>query len=251
MLPTLSLLAAMQVVITCSVIKVGIMTTHDFQSWCNSLSPAAPPCTHNQHHSVTTIDCNSTECHTLYLVSMTSIMHVWQRRTWLLPTTSVLPLYTLCPWSRLNPTSKAACVCSQQGPASCHKIMVSSTFRQIQNDFSNWNILTYVSTYIEIPPFFSRKCLYSTPTPLQPTHKWHVNLLWPRDAIWCHKFWSTLVHLMACCLTAPSHYLNQCWLTIWHSSQGNIYLNTPDINSQTVWNLYFRNHTLISQGTMS
>ena len=31
---------------------------------------------------------------------------------------------------------------------------------------------------------------------------------------------------MACCLTAPSHYLNQCWLIIsevpWHSSQGII-----------------------------
>ena len=30
---------------------------------------------------------------------------------------------------------------------------------------------------------------------------------------------------MACCLTAPSHYLNQCWLIIhevsWHSSEGN------------------------------
>ena len=30
---------------------------------------------------------------------------------------------------------------------------------------------------------------------------------------------------MACCLTAPSHYLNQCWLIIsevqWHSYQGN------------------------------
>ena len=38
------------------------------------------------------------------------------------------------PWSRLNPTSKAACVCLQ-GPASCHKIMVSSTFHQIQNIF--------------------------------------------------------------------------------------------------------------------
>ena len=34
---------------------------------------------------------------------------------------------------------------------------------------------------------------------------------------------STLVQVMACCLTAPSHYLNQCWLIIskvlWHSSE--------------------------------
>ena len=38
-------------------------------------------------------------------------------------------------WSRLNPTSKAACVCSKQGPASCHKIMVPSTFHRIQTSF--------------------------------------------------------------------------------------------------------------------
>ena len=26
------------------------------------------------------------------------------------------------------------------------------------------------------------------------------------------RYWSTLVRVMACCLTAPSHYPNQCWL---------------------------------------
>ena len=35
--------------------------------------------------------------------------------------------------------------------------------------------------------------------------------LWPSDAIWRHRFGSTLTSVMACCLTAPSHYLNQCW----------------------------------------
>ena len=47
------------------------------------------------------------------------------------------------------------------------------------------------------------------------------NSLWPRDAIWRQRSWSTLAQVMACCLTAPSHYLNQCWLIIsevqWHS----------------------------------
>ena len=32
--------------------------------------------------------------------------------------------------------------------------------------------------------------------------------------------WPTLFYVMACCLTAPSHYLNQCWVIItevlWH-----------------------------------
>ena len=27
-----------------------------------------------------------------------------------------------------------------------------------------------------------------------------------------HRSWSTLAQEMACCLTAPSHYLNKCWL---------------------------------------
>ena len=38
--------------------------------------------------------------------------------------------------------------------------------------------------------------------------------LWPSDAIWCWGSWSTLVQVMACCLMASSHYLNQCWLII-------------------------------------
>ena len=49
--------------------------------------------------------------------------------------------------------------------------------------------------------------------------------LWPKYAIWHHKTWSTLVWVMACCLTAPIHYLNQWWLimlkVLKHSSMGN------------------------------
>ena len=48
-----------------------------------------------------------------------------------------------------------------------------------------------------------------------------VNSLWPSDAIWRQRSGSTLAQVMACWLTAPSHYLNQCWLIIsevqWHS----------------------------------
>ena len=39
-------------------------------------------------------------------------------------------------------------------------------------------------------------------------------LLWPFDAIWRHRSGSTLAQSMACCLTAPSHYLYKCWLFI-------------------------------------
>ena len=53
-------------------------------------------------------------------------------------------------------------------------------------------------------------------------HHWGqwVNSLWPSDAKWWHRIESTLAQVKACCLTAPSHYLNQCWLLIskdiWH-----------------------------------
>ena len=35
-----------------------------------------------------------------------------------------------------------------------------------------------------------------------------------RDATWRHRYGSTFDQVMACCLTAPSHYPNQYWLVI-------------------------------------
>ena len=77
-------------------------------------------------------------------------------------------------------------------------------------------------------------------------HKLHW--LWLGDAIWHLRSWSTLIQVMAWCLMAPSHYLNQCWLTInkilWRSFQGDIYqneyVNLEKSRSQSsccVWNL--------------
>ena len=61
-----------------------------------------------------------------------------------------------------------------------------------------------------------------------------VNSLWPSDTIWRHRSGSTLAQVMACCLTAPSHYLNQCWLIIskvlWHSLEGIIMRRSEDTN---------------------
>ena len=63
------------------------------------------------------------------------------------------------------------------------------------------------------------------------------NSLWPSDAIWQHRSGSTLAQIMACCLTAPSHYLNQCWLIISkvyrHSSECNF---TRDTSATSHWN---------------
>ena len=49
---------------------------------------------------------------------------------------------------------------------------------------------------------------------------------------WKTCSWSTLVQVIACCLTTPSHYLNQCWPIInevqKHSFQGSSNGNYPD-----------------------
>ena len=58
------------------------------------------------------------------------------------------------------------------------------------------------------------------------------NSLCPSDALQRYRSGSTLAQVMACCLTAPSHYLNQCNLIInvsWHSPEGNFAGNAQDI----------------------
>ena len=39
-----------------------------------------------------------------------------------------------------------------------------------------------------------------------------INSLWPSDPIWRHRSGSTLAQVMVCCLTAPTHNMNQSWL---------------------------------------
>ena len=61
-----------------------------------------------------------------------------------------------------------------------------------------------------------------------------LDSLWPSDALWRKRSGSTLAHVMACCLTTPSHYLNQCWLII----------------SKVQWHLLIIGFIKISLGTM-
>ena len=57
-----------------------------------------------------------------------------------------------------------------------------------------------------------------------------LNSLWPSDVIWRQGSMSTLAQVVACCLTAPSHYLNQCWLMIsdvlYHAPENNFTENS-------------------------
>ena len=77
-------------------------------------------------------------------------------------------------------------------------------------------------------PQFHPKYVYCHEYQLQ------LNSLGPSDAIWHWRSWSTLAQVMACCLTEPSHYLNQCWLIIskvlWHSSEDIIIRRFEDSN---------------------
>ena len=52
-----------------------------------------------------------------------------------------------------------------------------------------------------------------------------LNWLWLSDTMRHIGSWSTLVHVMAWYLMAPSHYLNQCWLII-----KGILCYSPEIN---------------------
>ena len=60
--------------------------------------------------------------------------------------------------------------------------------------------------------------------------KYQFNSLEPSDAIWHQRSGSTLAQVMAYCLTASSHYLNQCWLIIskvqWHPPESNFTKDT-------------------------
>ena len=67
-----------------------------------------------------------------------------------------------------------------------------------------------------------------------------VYSLRPSDAIWRHRSGSTLAQVMACCLTAPSHYMTNvdwssvrsCGIHVWTISQETPHWVTSAINHQ-------------------
>ena len=64
-----------------------------------------------------------------------------------------------------------------------------------------------------------------------------VNTLMPNETIWYDRSGSTLPQVMACCLMAPSHYLNQCWLlfaeVLWSSPESNF---TANVQATVLYN---------------
>ena len=64
--------------------------------------------------------------------------------------------------------------------------------------------------------------------------RWRLTHCGLIDAIWRQRSGSSLTQVMACCLMAPSHYLNQCWLITsmvqWHSYEGSFTRDTSAID---------------------
>ena len=79
------------------------------------------------------------------------------------------------------------------------------------------------------------------------------NSLRPSDAIWWHRFRPTLLQIMACCLSAPSHYLNQFWLIIseilWHTLEDICMGNKRDISHWDVFQNDKNNISTTSPGS--
>ena len=84
--------------------------------------------------------------------------------------------------------------------------------------------------------------------PLRADNVNKISSLGPSDAIWWQRCGSKLAQIMACCLTAPSHYLNQFWFILskvqWYSSDGNfIRIPQPSITKCSLKITYLKSQS--------
>ena len=127
----------------------------------------------------------------------------------------------------------------------------------LQNTFDNMLTLVQVMVWCyETTNHYLNQCVPRSITQHGFNSPQWVNSLCPSDSIWRHRTGSALDQVMACCLMAPSHHLNQCWLFIskvqCHSSEGNSMRDTPAIKLKKImWKLFIKNFIQISQGPMS
>ena len=86
---------------------------------------------------------------------------------------------------------------------------------------TSWDLSDDKSTLVQVMAWcrqatshYLNQCWPWSLAPYGVTRPQWVNSVWPSDAIWRHRSGATLVQVMACCLAAPSHYLNKCWVII-------------------------------------
>ena len=76
-----------------------------------------------------------------------------------------------------------------------------------------------------------------------------VNSVRPRYAIWRTRSGLTLAQVMTCCLTAPIHYPNQCWVIINKGQFSKRYLSHHSL--KLAWKLSTQHQIDLFQGPMS
>ena len=96
----------------------------------------------------------------------------------------------------------------------------------MQKAFPFHDVITLTILFHDLTQFQSRSCCPQGDILIMSTTKPYLltlNSLWPSDcdAIWWQRSVSTLAQVMPWCLTAPSHYLSQCW-SIYHGEELNI-----------------------------
>ena len=118
-------------------------------------------------------------------------------------------------------------------------------------------------TYIFICVCITRLLFHTDMTHVDEAHlteRWWticytVKLLWPSDAICRHRSGSTVAQENDCCVTAPNHYLKQCWLLIslflWHSPGNDFAGSAQAISLHNEFEIYTDNYIHISQGPIS
>ena len=71
-----------------------------------------------------------------------------------------------------------------------------------------------------------------------------INSLRPSDTIWRQRTVSTFAQVVACCLTAPSHYLTQCWLMTVRFSGNHLRAISQEIHLPSINKIQLKNNFL-------
>ena len=97
------------------------------------------------------------------------------------------------------------------GPGQRHAIIWTNAGMLLIRTLGTTN---FSEIFIKIHTFSFKKMdlKYEMPTILYKPQC--VNTLWLKDGIWRWWSWSALLQVIPCCLMAPRHYLNRCWLLI-------------------------------------
>ena len=121
----------------------------------------------------------------------------------------------------------------------CHLFIA----KPVQEVIVNWTCRYKLNgMLLKIRSFSFKKMHLKLSLAMWQTFCWGFHMLTHCGLVIPYRSWSTLAQVTLCCLTAPSHYLNQSWLLIrkvlWHSSESNFTASAQAMH--WVWKLYFK-----------